>query len=292
MKNKINGVWALVICSFLWSTGGVLIKFINASSFAIAGLRSLIAFCVFILVLRRPPVLAVKNPMGSVDVRSTFAMWAAGFFYSATMILFCMANKLTTAANAILLQYTNPVYIILLGPVILGEKNSRMDYITCLGVLAGIILFFSGDLETGNMKGNILALLSGTSFGFTTIFMRFQKTTGSENSFMIAHFLTALFGLPFVFTSGPSDTTSIIAVLLIGIFQMALATLMYSRGIPHVKALSASIITMIEPLMNPVWVMIFAHEVPAPTCIAGGVIILGCILLREGLGGIKKKSLS
>ena len=279
---KIDGVFALVLCALLWSTGGLLIKFINASSFAIAGMRSLIALVVFMLVLRRLPVFVVKNIYGAVDRRATFFMWLSGICYSATMILYCMANKLTTAANTILLQYTNPIYIILFGPLILGEKNSKKDYFTAFGVILGIILFFSGDIDGGNLLGNILAALSGVTFGFCTIFMRIQKAGGSENSFMIAHFLTACFGLPFaIMQGGLHDCKSIFAILAIGIFQMAFATLLYSKGIAKVKALSASIISMIEPLMNPVWVMIFANEVPSLTCIIGGSIILGCILLRE-----------
>lgn len=282
--SKIDGVWALALCSLLWSTGGLLIKFINASSFSIAGMRSFIALAVFMLILRRPPVWFVKNSYGAVDRRATFFMWLAGICYSATMILYCMANKLTTAANTILLQYTNPVYIILFGPLILGEKNSRKDYFTAAGVIAGIILFFAGDVQGGNLLGNVLAALSGVTFGFCTIFMRIQKAGGSQNSFMIAHFLTACFGLPFaVAQGGLHDGKSVAAIFAIGIFQMAFATLLYSKGIVRVKALSASIISMIEPLMNPVWVMIFAGEVPSLTCVIGGVIILGCILLREAI---------
>ena len=285
MKLKLEGAWALVVCALLWSTGGILIKFIQASSFFIAGFRSLIALFVFMIVLKRLPVFLVKDENGTTDKKRTLYLWIAAICYSATMILFCIANKLTTAANTILLQYTNPVYIILFSPVLLGEKNSKWDYVTAFGVLCGIVLFFAGDIDAGNLLGNILAALSGVTFGFTTIYMRKQRTQGSENSFMIAHLVTAIIGIPLGFLSGGyiqgGDFGSWAALLAIGIFQMAFATILYSRGIGKVTALSSGIITMIEPLMNPVWVMIFAHEIPSVTCILGGVIILGCILLRE-----------
>ena len=285
MKFKLEGAWALVVCALLWSTGGILIKFIQASSFFIAGFRSLIALFVFMIVLKRLPVFFVKDENGTTDKKRTLYLWLAATSYSATMILFCIANKLTTAANTILLQYTNPVYIILFSPILLGEKNSKWDYVTALGVLCGIILFFAGDIDAGNLLGNILAALSGLTFGFTTIYMRKQRTHGSENSFMIAHLITAIVGIPLGFMNGGAvqggDFGSWAALLAIGIFQMAFATILYSRGIGKVTALSAGIITMIEPLMNPVWVMIFAHEIPSGTCIFGGVIILGCILIRE-----------
>lgn len=289
---RIDGVTAIVLCSFLWSTGGVFIKFIQASSLAIAGIRSSIALVIFMIVLKKLPVFCIKTTEGTTDRKKTLYLWLAGFFYAATMILYCVANKLTTAANTILLQYTNPLYIIIFSPVILKEKNSKYDYLTFAGVMIGVVMFFADGVDGGKLLGNILAALSGVTFGFCTIFMRAQKTEGSANSFMLAHLMTSLFGLPFVFIGNgtPADAMSWIFVCLMGIFQMAFATLCYSRGIGKVSALSAGIITMIEPLMNPVWVMIFAHEIPGPMCMAGGAIILSCILIQEIFTARKKKA--
>lgn len=288
----IEGVTAIVLCSFLWSTGGVFIKFIEASSLAIAGIRSTIALVIFMIALRKLPVFCVRTPEGTTDKKRTLYLWLAGFFYAATMILYCIANKLTTAANTILLQYTNPLYIVIFSPIILKEKSSKYDYMTFAGVMIGVVLFFGDGVDGGKLLGNILAALSGVTFGFCTIFMRAQKGGGSANSFMLAHLMTALFGLPFLLidNGAPADAMSWIFVCLMGIFQMAFATLCYSRGIEKVSALSAGIITMIEPLMNPVWVMIFAHEIPGPMCMAGGAIILSCILIQEILTAKKKKA--
>lgn len=285
MTKSTRGAIQLALCALFWSTGGVFVKSVNASSFFIAGFRSLTALIVFLIVLRRPPVFTVRDEQNKIDRPKTLYLWLAGILYAATMILFCMANKLTTAANTILLQYTNPIYIILFSPLLLGEKNSRWDYCTAFGVMCGIVLFFAGDLDAGNFLGNILAALSGLTFGFCTIYMRKQRTTGSENSFMIAHLVTAVAGISIGFAGGGSipagDWQSWIKLISCGIIQMAFATILYSRGIGKVTALSAGIITMIEPLMNPVWVMIFGNEVPGVLALAGGAIILGCILLRE-----------
>lgn len=280
---KIGGVIALALCGLFWSTAGIFIKNVNASSFTIAGLRSLIALATFIAVLKKFPGFTVRNPRGGIDKSGTFFLWLGGISYSGTMVLFCAANKMTTSANAVLLQYSYPIYVILFGPVILGEKNRRSDFITVAGVLVGVLLFFYSDIDAGKFLGNVLAALSGVCFAFTTIFMRKQKTSGSETSFMLAHLITAAACIPFYFKGGiaSGDWTSIICIFALGIFQMAFANILFARGIGSVTALGASIITMIEPLMNPVWVMIFAGEIPGILCIAGGIMILGCILFRE-----------
>lgn len=281
--NKFGGVIALALCGLCWSTAGIFIKNVNASSFTIAGLRSTIALVTFMIVCRSLPAFFVRNENGDVDRNSTLFLWLGGICYSLTMILFCAANKMTASANAVLLQYSYPVYVILFGPVILGEKNRKSDFITVAGVLIGVVLFFYSDIDAGKLLGNILAALSGVFFAFTTIFMRRQKSKGSASSFMLAHFITGLVCIPFYFTGGiaAGDWTSIIFIFALGIFQMAFANILFARGIGSVTALSASIITMIEPLMNPVWVMIFAGEVPGFLCIIGGIMILGCIVFRE-----------
>lgn len=280
---KFGGVIALALCGLFWSTAGIFIKNVNASSFTIAGFRSLIAFVTFVIALKKLPEFTVRNPRGGVDKSGTFFLWLGGISYSATMILFCAANKMTTSANAVLLQYSYPVYVIIFGPLILGEKNRKSDFITVAGVLVGVLLFFYSDIDAGKLLGNILAALSGVWFAFTTIFMRKQKTSGSQSSFMLAHLITSVVCIPFYFKGGiaSGDWISIICIFALGIFQMAFANLLFARGIGSVTALGASIITMIEPLMNPVWVMIFAGEIPGFLCIVGGTMILGCILFRE-----------
>lgn len=302
-KIKIEGPLALAVCALFWSLAGVFMKFVNINSFALAGFRSLIAFFTIMIFSRRIPRFFIYQDSKEnvqtkkIDTRKTLYLWLAGLSYAATMILFCVSNKLTYSANAVLLQYTYPVWVIAFGPMILGEKNKRVDYFTIVFVFIGMLLFFAEDLfgvKTDEFKdtkvlGNILALVSGITFAGTTIFQRKQQLisesecNNSFDSFMIAQIVTALFGLPFVFIlpDGRPDMQSMIFLLLLGVVQMGIPNITYSIGIKKVKAFSASLITMLEPLMNPIWVLIFVHEIPGLLCVFGGVIIIGSVLWRE-----------
>lgn len=341
----------MVLCALGWSLGGVFLKYVTINSFAIAGLRSLIAFCVIAIFSRSLPHFFVRSQQNNfIDKKQTLYLWLSAISYAGTMILYVISNKLTYAANAVFLEYTEPVWVIILSSIILGEKNKKMDYITFAGIIVGMLLFFADNLLTmrTNTKnsefadtallGNILALCSGITFACTTIFQRKQQlliaqveqaenqkqftavekelaisaenqvTTTTDSSaakrnvsshptptaphkkhdtsrdaFMLAQLIVASFGLPFVFIkeNGIPDIKSLTFLLLLGVFQMGIPNILYSIGIKKVTALSASIITMIEPLMNPVWVFIFVHELPGWKCLLGGAIILAFILLRE-----------
>jgi len=305
---KLEGVPALVLCALLWSTGGILIKFVDWNPFAIAAARSIVAGIFISLIMRRMPFFAVrksfaagqtapsaisdngsanisKPAMGKaassdIDKAATVNMWLAAVCYALTMIMYVLGNKMTTAANTILLEYTSPIYIIMFGPAILGEKNKISDYISVVVVICGMVLFFSEGLETGNMAGNVIAALSGVAFGFCTIFMRNQTPDRSINSFVLAHLITFVSCCPFAFIYGMPSGMSCVGLVLLGIFQIGIPSVLYSVGLKNVRALTATFISMIEPLMNPVWVMLFAGETPSWQCIAGGSLILGCIGVR------------
>lgn len=322
---KIEGGWALVVCALGWSLAGVFMKYVNINSFAMAGFRSTFAFITIAALSRKLPRFVIRTQVAQtsssapatstrapIDRRRTLCLWLAALNYAITMILFCLCNKLTYSANAVILQYTNPAWIIALSPWLLGEKNRKIDYAAIGGIVIGMLLFFadaifgepSGELAQTATLGNILALVSGITFGLTTIFQRKQQMLAvaagdtengntSRDAFMIAQIITAIFGLSFIFTTENSipDGRSLLFLILLGVFQMGIPNVMYSIGIKKVRALSASLITMLEPLMNPVWVLIFVGEVPSWYSILGGVIILGCILGREILGSKKQLTL-
>lgn len=309
---KFDGAWAMVICAIGWSLAGVFMKYVSINSFAMAGFRSVFAFITIATLTHHLPRFVIKTENGDIDKKSTLYLWLAALNYAATMILFCLCNKLTYSANAVLLQYTNPAWIILLGPLLLGETNTRIDYLSIIGVVIGMLLFFAETLfgslfSTTSASsqtittavnpdtitlGNILALISGITFGLTTIFQRklqliSQCSTNNTNTagdaFMIAQIITAIFGLIFVFSTdnGIPDKKSLLFLVLLGVVQMGIPNVAYTIGIKKVRALSASLITMLEPLMNPVWVFLFVHEIPSIFSIIGGIIILACILMRE-----------
>ena len=302
---KLEGVPALVLCALLWSTGGILIKLVEWNPFAIAASRSIVAGLFISILMQRKPFFVVRTNTpgtngaktagnaivakkaatnkGTIDRRATLNLWLAGICYALTMILYVLGNKMTTAANTILLEYTSPIYIIMFGPAILGEKNKISDYISVVVVLCGMVLFFSEGLETGNMAGNVIAALSGVSFGFCTIFMRNQSPDRSINSFQLAHLITFVSCVPFAFIYGMPSGMSCVGLVLLGIFQIGIPSVLYSVGLKNVRALTATFISMIEPLMNPVWVMIFNGETPSWQCLVGGSLILGCMGVRAVL---------
>ena len=284
----MNGPLALIICSVLWSTGGIFFKNIELNGVAIAGIRSLISGSFMLLVTRQGFRFSIRDDKGHLDKESTIVYWLAAIFYALTMILFVAANKLTTSANAILLQYTCPVYIILLAPFLTGEKNRPSDYVTVVGVMLGIVLFFADGLESGNQFGNILAAFSGISYALATIFMR-RCRGNSGGAMALSHLITAVVCLPFVIQSGVPNLKSSFFLLLVGIVSIGIPSILYTVGIRNVRALTVSFITMLEPLLNPVWGIIFAGEVPSVKTILGGLLILGFIMIRSIIQNRKKE---
>ena len=288
MKIRLHPVAALALCALLWSFGGLMIKLVQWDAAAIAGARSLVGMMVICAVFPRLPHFCVRAADGSVDRKATLNLFLGGIFYAATMLLFVPATKLTTAANAILLQYTNPIYIILFGPLLLNEKNDWIDYVAVVGIMAGMLLLLSGDLDIAHadrqkMLGNLLALGSGVAYGFTTIFLRRQKDGHPADSLMLSHLLAVAFSVPFVIRAGAPAMLSCVGLLILGVFQIGIPSVLLALGITGVPALSSVIITMIEPMMNPVWVALFVGEIPSPLAICGGVLILACIVLHVAL---------
>ena len=270
--SKGTAIASLVLCSVLWSTAGFLVRMVSWDPFAIAGVRSLVGLLVMLVVLRKP--------------RFTFSFdqIMAAVMYSLTMILFITANKLTTSANAVLLQYTEPVFIVILGRWLLGDERSGLvDWLAVAGVLAGMTLFFFDDLSFSGNLGNMLAVLSGLTFALTAIFMRRQKNGRPTDSFMLAHLITFAVSVPFILRSGIPTVTGMTGLVLLGVFQMGIPSLLYGRGVRGVSAISCALVTMIEPIMNPVWVAVFLGEMPSPRAILGGCLILACVLARTVL---------
>lgn len=304
----MNGELALVLAAIGWSTGGLFMKCIDAGSLTIAGLRSFVAFWGLLILTRRFPAFVIRqnqeiqnqtenHSKTPIDKKETFNLWASAISYAATMILFCFANKMTYAANAVLLQYTAPIYVVILSPLLLGEKNSKLDYLSVVGVIAGMVLFFADNLfgakdETPPqvLLGNIIAIISGVVFALSTVFLRRCKASTSKSSFVLSQFITFVVCIPFVINEGLLDLKSIIFVILLGVVQMTLPNYFYAVGINKVRALSAILILMLEPLMNPVWVAIFAHEIPTVNCVIGGIIILIFVVGNDVLRIANRKS--
>ncbi|MGE5411192.1 MAG: DMT family transporter [Clostridiales bacterium] len=267
MNEHNKAILYLIATAVLWSLGGVLIKWVKLNPIAIAGMRSLISV-IFIAVAFRP-----KVKFSSVKL-------AGGFAYTSTVVLFVSANKLTTAANAILLQYTAPVYVAILGYWFLKERISRLDWISIFVAFCGMILFFMDKLSTGNMFGNVIAIFSGIAFAWLVLLMRKQKDESPLDSVIIGNILTALIGVPFVLGSH-IDLNSWIGLFLLGVVQLGIPYVLYAYAISHVAAIEAILIPVIEPVLNPIWVLLILGESPGIYALIGGIIVIGSLTFRS-----------
>jgi len=262
--SRALGVPAMAAAAFLWSVAGLFIKIIDWHPLTIAGIRSLIAAGVILLYLKRP------------KIHFSFPQIAAAVSYSATMILFVSANKLTTSSNAIILQYIGPIFTAFLGAWILKERARLEHGIAFLFVAAGIALMFLDKLGGGRLAGDLLALLSALAFSLTFIFMRMQKDGSPLESMLLAHGLTAVAGLCVsLFLPAPHWTAKALAsVAVLGVFQVGLAAIIFAYAIKHISAVTANLVAVIEPVFNPLWVFLVLGEVPGARSIAGGAVII------------------
>jgi len=265
---RAKAIMYLVIASVLWSTGGMLIKLVDWNPVAIAGTRSGIAALVMLAFVRRPKFTKSKTQI------------AGAAFYMSTVILFVTANKLTTAANAILLQYTAPIWVAVLGTWVLKEKTLRVDWLAIFAVMAGMVLFFIGDLGGGALAGNLLSILSGLFLALTVIFLRLQKDGSQIEMTLLGNIMTFLVSIPFILQSVP-DFKSMVGILILGVFQLGISYTLFSLAVRHVTALEAILIPVIEPILNPIWVFLATGEKPGALALLGGLIVVLAVTLRS-----------
>lgn len=274
INHKLGGVLAMVGTASLWSMGGLLIKLIDWHPFAIAGMRSFIASLVILAFIRRPVF------------HFSFAQVAAAVSYAVTMILFVIANKTTTAANAILLQYIAPVLTAFIGAALLKERTRIEHWVSILFVAAGMIIMFMDELGGGQMFGNIIALCSALTFSLYFVFMRMQKEGSPFESNILAHWITAGICLAASFFLPAPDITlkASAAMFVLGAVQMGIPSILISIGIKRVSALSANLIAVIEPVFNPIWVFLIIGEFPGWNTVVGGAVIISAVTAVSLIG--------
>jgi len=265
-------VFLLLLAATLWSSGGVLIKSIDWNPLAIAGSRSLIA--IVVISLLQPTTIK----------KLSWRVVPGALAYALTVILFVVATKLTTAANAIFLQYTAPIYIALISPWFLGERTRWQDWVLIAFALSGIALFFFDRLSLDGFWGIIAALGSGFSFAWMTILMRRQRNGSPEAVVLLGNLVALVLALPWMIPV-VNLRQNAPWLLALGVVQLAIPYLLYSAAIRHVRALNASLIGIIEPVLNPIWVMLLRAEIPAPWSVLGGAIVVASSLLRSVLAG-------
>jgi drug/metabolite transporter (DMT)-like permease len=260
----------VLIAVLLWSTGGLFIKLTSLDAYQVTFFRSLLAG-ITVAILTRKRGLRV-NLFGVLT----------SIIYATLLFLFVWATKHTTAANAIFLQYTAPIYILILSPFVIGEKFHLRDLLTVVLCIVGMSLFFVGKLEISDYQGNVAALFSGLFLGLYIMLLRHRRAEGFNPAIAVIYgnFLLALLTLPAGIAAVPlMNFTDIGCVAFLGIVQIGISYILFIRGVTGgTRPLDASIIGFIEPLLNPVWVFLFVGEQPSAWAILGGGIIIATVI--------------
>lgn len=284
LSKRNKAILLLIITSILWSTGGLFIKLIPWHPIAISSGRSFTAsilmfiFLVFKLhnaqrdqntTLRAVPQILshLKNPfviLGGISGASLY-------------LLFVAANKLTSAGNAIVLQFTAPIWVILFSGVFLHKKPSLKDLLAVLFVFLGIGLFFIESLGHGHFIGDVLAVVAGMFMAIQLLFLKSKKVTEPVVITFLGNLLTFFIGLPFLI-SAIKTPTALAYILFLGLLQIGVSYILYSYAVRYVTSLEALFITVIEPLLNPLWVYLMTGETIGKLAILGSIIVLATVL--------------
>ncbi len=261
LTERRKAILFLILAALLWSTAGVFVKALDWQPLSLLAGRGIFTSILFLLYMRRLPQKVTR-----------WTLLAAGGSI-ATQFLFVTSTKLTTAANSIFLQYTAPIYVVLLAYWLLREKPSRSDWIAMGIILLGLFLFFGDQLSPNGLYGNILAVLSGVTSAVMMVSFRAQKDATPEDSILIASLAIAIFGFPSLLKE-TQTITSWLSIGYLGIFQIGLAFIFFTKGIKHIPALEANLIGTLEPILNPVWVFLFLGERMGKSALLGGLVVL------------------
>lgn len=268
MSQHTRAALLMALTALIWSSGGLAIKLVDLHPMALTGVRSVLSALTLLVLLR-----------GQTRFSLGPATLGAALGYAGLLITNVVATKMTTAANAILLAYTAPIYVALLAPFILGEKTRRLDWICIILTLGGMVLFFLDRLSPTGLWGNIIAVGTGMSYALFTLCMRAQKDASPVESVILGHGITALVGLPFLMHGLP-DFSGLCGLLYLGIFQQGVSLALYVWAIRRLGALEAILIMTLEPILNPVWVALGYGELPGTWAVAGGIVVVGAVTLR------------
>ena len=285
-RDLILGQLAILGAAFLWSTSGLFIKLLDWHPIVISGSRSFVA-AIFLLIVRlfSPPPKDRKNPPA--------IFWASSFIFAFTIYTFITANKMTTAANVILLQYSAPVWAALLGWLLVKEKPNWEHWAALVLVMGGLLLFFRGGIGPGATLGNILSIVSGVFLGAHTVTLRMMKDGDPRDAFLFAHTVTAVLSIPFFILYMPTlKISTVLPLLYMGTLQMGLASILFAYGIKRTTAIQAILTAIVDPLFSPVWVFVITGERPSSSALLGGVIIITSVITSSVIGIRRKESTS
>lgn len=265
MNDQTKGNLYILLTALLWSTGGILIKFIPGSAIAINGARSLVALVFFILYKR------------GIKIKTNRYIFAAALCLVLTNLLYVTANKMTTAANAIVLQYTAPIFVLIWNGIYHKERPDKRQAAVVLMAFLGMVLFFFDQLDGGQFMGNLIAIGAGLAFS-GVFFINSLPEASSEDSSMIAFFISFVISIPFLKDVGYMDQRALLALLILGVFQVGLAYVLFAKGAKLTSPVSASLIGLLEAILNPVWVFLIYGEKVGKFALLGAIIILLAVI--------------
>ena len=276
----------MVMCAVLWSIAGLLINHINMNAFVISGGRSLFAAITVALYM------AFAKQKFTVSKKSVIS----GVILCGVFICFVSASKYTTSANAIVLQYTAPVFVLIFSVLFLHKKPRIFDVVAVLLTFLGVVMFFLGSLDNDpeHTLGNVLGVFAGMFFG--GMFVAVGNTQGDEkmSGILIAHILCACVGIPFVaFTENSFDAVSVSLLMVLGIVQIGIPYILYALATSKCSMISCVVISAIEPVLNPLLVAIFDRQIPSAMSIISGLFLIAVITAYSVLDEkIDKKALA
>ena len=278
-KEKIATL-EMLLCAALWSIAGIFIKLIPWNGFAVAGMRSLVAGVTIYICMRLMGCRYILN-------RNTLI---AGFFAGCTYLCFVTANKLTTSANAIVLQFTSPVFIVIYSALFFKKPVRKWDLAVVLVTLLGIALFFLDQLKPGYILGNFVAIAAGMFMAGMYVSVGELETEERFSGILNGQILTFLAGLPvFLLTKPEVSATAVLSILILGVFQLGLSYVLYVRASRYCPPLACCLLGAVEPLLNPVWVAIFDGEKPGVFALIGAVIVIVSITVWSIFGQEKEQ---
>ena len=271
---------AMFLCVLCWSTSGLFIKWIDWHPLVISCVRSAIAAAFMAAVNGKTMFAVAAVRQGMPRIFGVNALVFAAFMSAATKILYVAANKLTSPANAILLQHSAPVWAALVSSLFLRERLSRTQWAAVAMAVCGAGIFFFDRVGSGKLAGDGLALLAGITFALSMLALRLLKDSSPALALFFSHIISVVIGLPFIFFT-PSEFTpkNLAAIFFLGIVQIGCASLLYAYAIRRLSAINTMLIAQIEPVLNPLWVFLFLGEMPTHYALAGGAVIIASVIV-------------
>ena len=269
-RKEKQAMLTMLLCSCLWSIGGIFIKVLDMNSMVIAGFRSLIAamtVVVYMFVLKQRLVINRNVLLSTVSLAATF-------------ICFCTANKLTTSANAIVLQFSAPVFIMIISGIFLKTRFRPIDIAAVTLTVSGIAMVVLDGLGTGRTIGNIVGIMSGFTMGCMFVFVGETPKDEKMSGILLGHLLTAIIGIPFAFfTQNTFNAKSIGVLFILGVVQLGIPYRLLGIASNNCPAFACALISATEPLLNPVWVWIFDGEHPTALAFVGSAVVIVSVTL-------------